>query len=431
MPFFPDLRRGAVALPEPGPGYDPAGDASALLAAGSLSPAREPILGHDLRGSFGPGSRYIVRIPLAWNGKLAVCGTPAMRSEYANDGILGDFLLARGYAVAASNKGIPYNARLIASGPAGAPGEPTRAYPVPFALGEAPAGTLAFESGALDPAIVPVAAWQEDLPRLVRAATDCVVRTMGREPDYTYALGLSIGGGQVRYLLERYPELVDGGLEWASVYWHPDHNILTYLPAFLKTMPAYVASGYRDRAAHDAIVAAGFPPDRVTRGAKIPSLWDAHYSGLPPFYADFTVFAFAHLLDPEVGDLTSLEARAAYVPSDAARAEIERFAHTGKIERPLIGIAGDADVFITPQQNFEPYVAAVRAAGRSDLYWPYLVRDGTHSDQYVDYGWNLRTQLPFVWNAFECLEGIVERNERPASPGEIVVVSDASLIRHR
>lgn len=415
--IYADLRFGEVPLPEPFPGYDPAGDASALVAAGRRSPASAPIPGHQIHGSFGPGSRYVVRIPTAWNGKLAVCGTPATRSEHANDGTLGDFLLARGFAFASSNKGIPYNAIV-----APAAGAPPRAYPVPFAIGEAPAGSLAFRLGPLDPEPVRVASWQEDLPRLVRAASEIVAETQGRKPARTYALGLSIGGGQVRYLIERYPELVDGGLEWASVYWHPDRNILTYLPTFLRHMPAYVASGYRDRAAHDAIVAAGFPPDRVTPGARFASLWDAHYSTMPPFYADLTVFAFANLLDPDAPDLTSLEARAAYVPSAAGRAAVAAFAHTGKIDRPLVGIAGDADVFVTPQQNFEPYVAAVRAAGRADRYWPYLVCDGTHSDHYVNFGWNLQAQLPFVWAAFDRLVGHVERGASMGPAGELRAV---------
>ena len=416
--LVPDLRFGFAPLPEPAPGYDPAGDARALWLSGTPSPALAPIAGHRLRGSFGTGSRYVVSIPAGWNGKLVVCGTPAMRSEHANDAILGDFLLSRGYAFASSNKGIPYNAfvapRLAVADPAGPP-----AYALPFAVGEAAAGSAEFRFGALDPQPVPVAAWQEDLPRLVREAGLLVADTMGRKATRVYAVGLSIGGGQVRYLLERYPELVDGGLEWASVYWHPERNVLTYLPAFLEHMPAYVASGYRDRAAHDAIVGAGFPPDRLTAPAPARSLWDAHYSTLPPFYADLTVFVFGHLLDGAGMPLGSLAERAAYVPSPAARATVTAFAHSGRIGRPLIGIAGDADVFITPQNNFAPYVEAARVAGCGERYWGYLVPNGTHVDGYAALGWGLAAQLPFVWAGFDRLVGIVERGELPAGAGTV------------
>jgi len=423
--FFPDLRFGSAPLREAFPGYDPAGDARALVPSGHVSPATAPIPGHQFFGSFGPGSRYVVKIPAAWNGNLVVCGTPATRSEHANDLTFGDFLMARGYAVASSNKGIPYNAFVEPTGgdsPAG------RAYPIPFAMGDAPPGSAAIRLGALDPERVPVAAWHEDLPHLVRTASDIVRDTLGRKAVRTYAVGLSIGGGQVRYLVERYPELVDGALEWASVYWHPDDNILTYLPAFLTQMPAYVASGYADRAAHDAIVAAGFPPDRVQGRPHVSSLWNSHYAALPPFYADLTIFLFAKLLDPHAPALDTPAARAAYVPSPAARAAVGAFAHSGKIERPLIGIAGDADVFVTPQHHFAPYVAAVRAAKRDDRYWPYLVRGGTHVDGYAALGWNLQAQLPFVWAGFERLVRIVERGERPAGAGTIRTVDTPAAL---
>lgn len=416
--IVPDLRFGFAPLPAPFPGYDPPGDARALAPPGMPSPATKPIAGHRLRGSFGEGSRYVVSIPSAWNGRLVVCGTPAFRSEHANDAILGDFLLERGYAFAASNKGIPYNAFVVqrdelATGVLG----PT--YPAPFPLGDRPAGSTSFRLGALDPKRIPVAAWQEDLVRLVRETGDLVSDTMGRRAERTYAVGLSIGGAQVRYLIERYPELIDGGLEWASVYWHPDRNLLTYLPPFLRYMPAYVESGYRDADAHAAIVAAGFPPDRVVRETQPRSLWDAHYSMLPPYYCDLTVFAFSHLLEERPPAVDSLEARAAYAPSATVRAAVGAFAHTGRLERPLIGVAGDSDILVPDRHNFEPYVAAVRAAGSAGHYWPYLVRDGTHVDGYAAFGWGLEPQLPFVHAAFERLVGIVERDERPAGAGTI------------
>jgi hypothetical protein len=409
--IVPDLRFGFAPLPEPFPGYDPAGDARALVLAGTPSPAREPIPGREIRGSFGPGQRYVVRIPDGWNGRLAVCGTPATRSEHANDAILGDALLAHGYAYAASNKGIPYNARVE-------PGRATtpEAYDVPFAFGNAPPGSLSMRFGALDGA-GPIGAWHDDYVRLIEHATTLVEDVGGRKPERVYALGLSIGGGQVRYVLERRPELVDGGVEWAAVYWDRRHAFLRYLPAFLAAMPAYVASGFRDRGVHDEIVAAGFPPDRVRPDGPVRSLWDAHYSATPPFYADLTTFLFAGVLDPEIPAPATLEARARYVPSANAEAAIDSVAHTGRIGRPLVGIAGDADVFITPQHHFDPYLAAVVAAGCGDRYWQFEVAGGTHVDAFAGFGWSLQPQMPFAWRAFERLVDIVERGVRPSGAG--------------
>jgi len=410
---LPDLRFGSAPLPEPSPGYDPAGDARALIFPGTPSPAGELVPGQQFFESLGPGERYVVRIPDHWNGGLAVCGTPATRSEHANDAILGDFLLARGYAFASGNKGIPYNARFE---PLDEAAHPERAYSVPFPLGDAPPGSQLVRFGALDPEPIPVARWHEDLPAVVRAATEIVATATGRRPARTYALGLSMGGGQVRLLLERHPELVDGGLEWAAVYWTAQQNVLTYMPAFLRHMPAYVASDYRDRAAHDAIVAAGFPPDRLQENGTVRSLWDANYSKVPPFYLDLTTFLFATLLDP-ASDVSTLEARAAYRPSAQAGRSIEPFAQSGAIERPLISLAGEADVFITPQRNAAPYLEAVRTAGRADRYWQYIVAGGTHVDTFPALGWNLRPQLPFVWAAFDRLVNIVENGDRPAGAG--------------
>lgn len=417
--IVPDLRFGFAPLPDVFPGYDPAGDARALVPAGFESPALAPVPGRLLRGSLGLGQRFFVRIPNAWNGKLVVCGTPAMRSEHANDLTVGEWLLARGYAFASSNKRIPYNAIVE---PWDRTPDPDRAYRVPFDFGAAVPDETAIRFGALDPVAVPVAQWHADLPQVVRAARDLVREATGRGPSRTYAVGLSIGGGQVRALLEREPDLVDGGLEWASVYWHRDHNILRDLPPFLAAMAPYVASGFTDRDAHDAIVAAGYPPDRLQDAPRLRSLWDAYYSAVPPFYADLTTFAFARLLDPQGGALDSLRDRAAYVPSAAALERIDAFAHTGDIEKPLVGIAGDADVFITPHHNFDAYVDAVRTAGRADRYWPSIVAGGTHVDGFAALGWNLQPMLPFVWRGFEMLVAIVEDGVRPPGAGTIAHV---------
>jgi hypothetical protein len=427
-----------VPLPEPGPGYDPAGDALQLFAPGLTSPARSPIPGVQILDSFGEGSRFVVRVPDDWNGKLAVCGTPATRSEYANDLNLGDYLLARGYAFASSNKGLPFNG--IVEPAARTPDRGT-VYPVPFNLYGMRSSGSVVRFGSMSPRRVPVGEWHEDMARLTRAARSHVRTVTGRQPRRTYALGLSMGGGQVRWLLERHPELADGGVEWAAVHWSPQNSILDYLPTFLKAMPDYVRSGFRDAGARAAIEAAGFPPDRLQDDPAHPSLWNDHYANLSPFYADVTTFMFAMLLDPELtsdaGDPPNVadpvtgeaagetnargfalpEARRHYVPSAAARAEIAGFGQTGSLERPMISIAGEADVFVTPQRNATSYLEAVRAAGRGDRYWQYLVRNGTHVDAYASYGYGLQPMLPFVWAAIERLERVVEHGDLPPGAG--------------
>lgn len=436
---YEDLRAGHVPLPGPFPGYDPAGDARQLIRGGTPSPATRPIAGWQLHDSLGGDDRFVVRVPEGWNGDLVVCGTPATRSEFANDAVFGDYLLARGFAFASGNKGIPFNG--IAE-PASATSDPSIAYPVPFDVDRLRQNGYVIRSGALWPHTVSVESWHEGYASLVRAAKERVAEIARAKPKRTYAVGLSIGGGQVRWLLERAPELVDGGLEWASVYWSRDQNILTYLPPFLRAMPEYVRSGYRDRTAHDAIVAAGFPADRLQDDLEHRSFWDEHYSNGAPFYNDLTVFMFGKLLDPALESWCGVppnvpnpitgerepglvgasghalpEARAAYIPSETVRRTIAGFEHTGAIERPLIGIAGDADVFITPQRNFEPYRDAVLRAKRGDRYWQYLVGGGPHVDSYAGLGYGLQPQLPFVWRAFEQLVRIVVDGNKPPGAG--------------
>src|SRR6267154_368160 len=57
--------------------------------------------------------------------------------------------------------------------------------------------------------------------------------------------------------------MYDGGIDWEGVLWQPGGpNILIDLPAALRPYRDYVFSGFnRTGAAHQAVVAAGYPPD--------------------------------------------------------------------------------------------------------------------------------------------------------------------------
>ena len=442
---LPDLRFGAAPLPAPTPGFDPAGDAGQLAYRGFTSTAAAPIPGTQLHETFGAGRRFALRVPEGWNEELIVAAAPASRSEFAYDAIFCDYALAHGFAFGATNKGIPYNAIVE---PASVTPDPASVYPIPFDVEQLRERGLVVRFGILDPAPVTIGDWQTDFAETIEAAKDRVRSIGGVRPKRTYAIGLSIGGALVRSLLERAPELVDGGLEWASVYWSAERNILTYLPAFLRAMPQYVRSGYRDGEARAAIVAAGFPDDRLQSDAAHRSLWDDHYSNLPPFYADLTTFVFAKLFEPEADSWTGVPPdtpnplhdglatapsnvrglahpwkRMNFSPGPAARARIGAISHTGEIERPLVGVAGTADVFVTPEQNAAPYLEAVRAAGRGDKYWQYLVDGGTHVDSYVAFGYGLQPQIPFAWAAFEQLRRIVANGERPSGAGTARIVT--------
>lgn len=444
-----DLRFGHAPLPPAAPGFDPLRDATDI-SAGVPSPAREPIPGTQATGSYAEGERYVVRVPDAWNGKLVVAGTPGLRSEFSNDAIWGDFLLAHGYAFASSNKGIPYGVVLE---PIPLSKVPDRLYPIPFDLLQLEANKIGARFGVLVPSPVSVGRWNEDFTALTLAAQSYLGERFGRRPARTYAVGASNGGAQVRSLLESRPDLVDGGVDWEGVYWSPKCCALDQLPVFLSAMPAYVASGFTDRVSAEKIVAAGFPPDRTQNDPSHPSLWFEYYSAQPSFYVDTTVFVYALLIDPEASSFISPEgctpnaedplhlpgnaagsglalpsARAAYVPSQRARDAIGAFAHTGAIGKPLVSIAGSHDILITPALHATPYLEAVRAQGRGLMYWQYLVSGGTHLDSFAAFGYDLQPQLPFAWAAFDQLVAIVEYGLLPPGAGTQTVVSEPTQI---
>lgn len=436
-----DLRFGHAPLPAPAPGYFPVVDALALIRPGLASPARNAVPGVQYSGSYAPHERFVIRVPARWNGALIVAGTPAMRSEYSNDMLWGEFALAGGYAFASSNKGIPYNASIE---PSSTIADRTTAYPIPFDSGGLLGGGLALQFGMLSPQRVPIDAWNDDYRTLVIFTRE-LLAARHHAPRRVYAVGMSNGGAQVRTLLERSPELVDGGVECAGVYWTPEHNLLDHLPAFLAELPGYVASGFRDTHVVQRLVERGFPPDVVQDDPAHPSLYAEYYSNVTPYYADVTVFSYALLIDPEVSSgftdpacipdptdparlpatcngigLVHPHARAAYVPSSRARAAIGAFAHTGTIGKPLVSIAGTLDAFIAPGQHAIPYAAAIARAGGAAQHSLYLVAGGTHLDSFADYGYGITPQAPFCWAAFERLVRLVEVGE-PLDRGTRVV----------
>ena len=52
--------------------------------------SRPQRLDDELQQRLVPDSQFVIRLPEKWNGGLVVSGAPGVRTQYANDAIIGD-----------------------------------------------------------------------------------------------------------------------------------------------------------------------------------------------------------------------------------------------------------------------------------------------------------------------------------------------------
>ncbi|MBA2443303.1 MAG: tannase/feruloyl esterase family alpha/beta hydrolase [Rubrobacter sp.] len=392
-------------------GHTNRSDWEGLHAEGTENPTGVPgvqVDGHfpddsstNTNNGYNSDSQFVIRLPDEWNGKLVVTGAPGVRQQYANDFIIGDWVLSKGYAFASTDKG----------------NTGVRFY----ATGQSPGDS--------------VAEWHERVEELTRAAKVVVEQCYGREPERTYITGISNGGYLTRYALENTPELYDGGVDWEGTLFRAEGpNLLTYLPVTLRNYPSYRLTD--DREAFDNIVEAGFP-------AESEFFWDEHYT----IYWDLTQRIYREEFDPDYDG--PLEAGVPFcqpgTPSCDAdydyderpqevRDAVRRVELTGDLGKPMITLHGTLDALLPISKNADAYEELVESAGRSDLHSYFVIEDGNHVDSfYDDYPDELRPILPCYRAAFEALEDSVE-NDRPLPEGGFVprpeggdIVNECSL----
>jgi hypothetical protein len=369
------------------------------ITPASIPRAQDPIAGWRVEGSLAPSQRFLLRLPQRWNGRLVVAGTPGQRTEYASDLFFADPLLARGYAYVSSNKGQGEGGVLLAPGAVlEVEGAVLPRLALPGGLGvslwqHAPGHTLE--------------RWTDDFIDITIAARELIATLHGREPEATYAVGLSNGGYQVRRAIER-SDLFAGALAWNAVLWTPLANILTYLPPAIEAL---------ERGELAAVQRLGLPPDvRSTAGDSLTLRYLTSY-----FYA--AVWLHATQLDPETSiaygdtsDPTAAESWSTRIggwrldrsPRIAER--IGRFSNTGALRCKLIDLASEFDYLIPPALNFFPYGALVASAGAAQRYRAELLPAAQHVDTWSDepaYP-QLRTGYQRVWAAFDELVAWVE-----------------------
>ena len=356
-------------------------------------------------------ARFLLRLPDGWNGRLVVAGASGTRSEFNGDFAWSDYVVQKGYAYASQNKGV-LNLFLPATGAAD-----------PLACRLNPASPVFVHFYDNDPG-QQFTRWAEFMAEAARLARRGVKAHYGREPRHTYAVGTSNGGYQVRRAVESYPDLFDGGVDWEGTYVDAENpNILTDLPPAILNFPDYVASGHdANSTAAKNVIAAGYPPDLVN-GAS--TLW-TNYSNS---FWEVTQCQWQKRLDPTYdtyGEGTGDYNYVGRLPVSGADARLAAFATTGRIQRPLVTVAGTMDGLLPIDHHARAYARKVAAAStrrgegrRSPAYRLYEVQNGNHIETYQDLFPQLELIEPHAQRAFDLLVRYVERGA-PLPPDQCV-----------
>ncbi len=359
---------------------DPA-DWAGLHAPGTVNPTGVP--GIQLDGYFPDSStgntehgwnhdsQFVVRLPDNWNGGLVIAGPPGNRRQYSSDFIIGDWVLAQGYAYASTDKG--------------------NVGTTFYADGRHPGDALV--------------EWNLRVTQLTLAAKAVLAQRYHRLPATTLMTGISNGGYLVRWQLENVPWLYDGGVDWEGTLLTADGpSLLTFLPPALRAYPRYAAG---DPAGHDAMLVAGFAP-----GSE--PLWAFHYQ----VYWDLTQRIYREEFDPSYDGAT--EAGTPYCPEGtgagcdtdyeyadrpaAVHRAMARASLTGRIGRPLITVHGTLDSLLPIAVDSDVYAGMVDNAGRTGKYRYYRITGGNHVDGlYPSFPTLVRPMLPCFRSAFSAL----------------------------
>ncbi|MPZ00496.1 MAG: tannase/feruloyl esterase family alpha/beta hydrolase [Actinophytocola sp.] len=372
-------------------------DWSGLHASGTENPTGVP--GVQVDGYFPDEStsntnngwahdaQFVIRLPEDWNGRVVITGAPGVRRQYANDYIISDWVLDKGYAFASTDKG---NTGLEFYKDGARPGDA-------------------------------VAEWHYRVTQLTSATKQVAAQYYGERPHRTYMTGISNGGYLTRWALENHPKLYDGGVDWEGTLLTEDGpNLFTYLPAALRNYPAYRATGDED--AHQAMIDAGFEP-----GSEF--LWDYHYA----VYWDLTQRIYREEFDPDYDGalqagipfcqpgMPNCDADYDYASRpESVHDAVGRVSNTGDIGKPMITLHGTLDALLPIRTDSDVYRDMVRRSGKSRLHRYYVVEDGNHVDGlYDDYPDRLRPILPCYRAAFDDMVSWVEDRDRPARSGVI------------
>lgn len=302
----------------------------------------KPVPGTVVTGALPPENRarFLLRVPKNWNGRLVVAATSGVTDENTYDLYFSDYLLAKGYAFAVTDKAVR---RALIDGD-------TMVMP------------MTPESSVLR--------WAGRLETLIETSREILVRRHGKSPDKVYAVGLSNGGFVARRAAEL--GLVDGAVEISGVMWRADKGNL------LRELPALLRASSRDPWDLEAIARAGFP--------AVDATWKPLIDLYKLVYWESSLGLFVADLDPAYAgplDRYNLDTR------PDALALIREFQNTGDLKCPLISISGRKDWLISCAGHAEAYRELVKAQGKGDLHRMIFEENAAHIDTNAD-------MFPFV-----------------------------------
>ena len=361
-------------------------DASALVY--KRPEISKTVPGYMWTGQIG-NARALIRLPdkALWNGKLMIGGTAAVRTEYCLDLILSDIVIQHGYAYAACDKGTPgFTLR-----------DPNRS----------------------------MAEWITNYEKLTTVSAELVEDFYRESPKRVYISGISNGGYITRRMLEQYPKLFDGGVEWEGVLWTPDsRHFLTTIPEYIDWYPIY--RNFRgDRTAQERNIAFTHLIDAGLNPLSEPH-WDQYYRT----YWALTLWLYGRNLDPEwepfkvewsnelIGETSPLVHYPWQERREQLRDHIQPLANTGSIGKPLLSVAGNWDCLIPFKHHAQAYAKLVQGQGKGHLHRLYEIARGNHVEGlYKEDKGNQQSVHPYYEAAIYNLEKWVEQNVEPPASG--------------
>ncbi len=358
-------------------------------------------------------ARFLLRLPNDWNGRLVVAGASGTRSEFNGDFAWSDYVVQKGYAYASQNKGVLNLSLSSAADPLGCRLNPTSPVFVHF-----------FDD---DPG-QPFTRWRDFMVEAASLARRGVRAFYGQAPRHTYAVGTSNGGYQVRRAVETAADLFDGGVDWEGTFVDAAApNLLTDLPPAVLNFPDYAAAGFdANGIAAKNIRAAGYPPDLVN-GDKSNSLWATNQAQ----FWEVTLCQWQKRLDPgydTYGAGTGTYNYIARLSVSDVGAQMAAFATSGRIQRPLITVAGTMDALLPIDHHARAYARKVAASrdgeeGRDERRVPayrlYEVQNGNHIETNKLLFPQLELIEPHAQKAFDLLVEAVEHGT-PLPPDQCI-----------